>query len=417
MAVHTILDLAEAEFEEELGPDLFRAVEHASFDKLSNFQERARDYCRTAEVAAKASGQLRPYVPLERHNKAEVAHGLYLRPSDFKRPDRVEHGLDALKHHLLYCHSLAIDDPLPWLLDAFTLGERFSAYKTEARAPVVNCLRFLHQIEPLLRARVVVLVENPIESLPTVHGVLRDREPLIGTADFSDISEEMRERLETHGELARMVYVEHADVELARGLEAVNKHTDRLDLYLPYLYYQQILRAVAEEERYGIPEWPREAELRVLGRLLSVRVPRLARLEPADIVSIRQSEAGFERWRNSLERGLRHVSALDPESIGRNAEELRLLRQELLEECQALESDIEASRFLSHAKRGAKEFAIGAVVALGLIPLAGPVALAGAAGTSGLRMLWNYAADKGERKHAEAVHRQYLLFSPAAEPD
>jgi hypothetical protein len=138
-------------------------------------------------------------------------------------------------------------------------------------------------------------------------------------------------------------------------------------------------------------------------------------MTPADIVAIRQGEEAFARWRASLERAMERVHRLDPMTLNRESEERRLLEQELLEERQALEAEISKSAVLSQAKRALKDFSVGGLVTIALIPLAGPVApLLGGAGKAAGGLLLDYFAGRTTLGRARALHRQYLLFSTAS---
>lgn len=422
----TVFDVLEDGLGTPFGPELIETVELAPYERLRDLQAHVKAFGKTADVPDKQPAQLRPYVPLERHEFARVEHELYLRPHDFADPHKASAALNALKHHLLYCHSLAIDNPLRDLLDPFSLAADLSpdgylsrtGYLARQRAMLVNYLRFLEQIKPLVRAQVIVWVEHDVTVPFLQDGALPDIAPVAQTADFSDMPAEDQAVLEARGELARHAFASHANDQLAIGLQEVARHSGALDLYLPYRHFESVLRAVAARTPADVPEWPREGELQVLNDLLKVPLPRLAELTPADIVKIREGEQAFAQWRVSLEHGLERLGALDPETLGHNNEELRILEQELLGGRQALEAEIAKSGFLSQAKRGIKEFSIGGVVALGLTPVAGPLpALATGSGQFGLRLLVDLLFGRGKRKHAQALYRQYLLFSPSTSAD
>ncbi len=411
----TVFDVLESQFEIGFGPDLIAVVESASHQQLRELQEHTKAFGKASEVPSKLASQLRPYIPSERDDFRRAAHGVYLRPDDFADPRNADIALDALKHHLLYCHSLAIDNPLRWMLDAFTVkpAPYLDDYLQRQRTKIANFLRFLVRIEPLVRAQVVVLVEHDIERPSIQDGALDDAAALTEIVDFSDLPVEYLAMLEDNEELASQGLVYHADHQLACGLDAAAVHPGALDLYLPYRHYEDVLRAVAKEKPQQVPDWVREVELKVLSNLLRVPLPGLAELAPQEIVAVRQGEEAFARWRASLERGMERVAALDAKTLNRDIEEVRLIEGELLEGRQALESEISKSSLLSQVARGWKEFTIGGVVALGLTPLAGPIpGLMGGAGNVGLKLLLNSFTGRRDRDAARALHHQYLLFSP-----
>ncbi len=411
----TVFDVLENQFGTCFGPGLIGAVEDASYEQLRELQERIKAFGKTAEVPTKRAGELRPYIPMEKDRLQIAPNEMYLRADDFADARNADVALEALKHHLLYCHSLAIDNPLRWILDAFIIDPKPSMldYLDRQRAKAVNFLRFLTRIEPLVRAHVVVLVEGDLE-LPFIQdGALRDTNAVCDAADFSDLPWDQLASLEPNDEMVRHALMSHANLQLACGLDAAAKHSEALDLYLPYKHYEAILRAIAQERTVQLPEWVREVELQVLSGILKVSLPGLVALEPQEIVAVREGDEGFARWRASLERGMDRVRALDPETINRGMEGLRVINEELLDGRQALEAEISKSSLLSKAKSGLREFSIGSVVALGLIPLAGPAApLIGGAGNAGLSLLLDMLTGRRNRASAQALHHQYLLFSP-----
>ena len=103
---------------------------------------------------------------------------------------------------------------------------------------------------------------------------------------------------------------------------------------------------------------------------------------------------------------MNRVDDLDPLMLGRQHESLRVINDELDEQRRVLELGIKRSRFLSHARRASRGLSIGGVgVAAHAAGPAGVVAAAGAG------LLWDYVADRRDKRHSSSVLRHYLLFT------
>jgi hypothetical protein len=418
-ATPTVLDFLERACGERFGPDLIRRVEQASLAELTDLLEHHREFRRSAPVPAKAGdGELRPYVPVAGDRTRDAAHGLALRIQDFKHRERALMALDSLKHHLLYCHSVAVDDATGYMLFSATAPQASDDRFRAKRAELVNYLTFLAGIEPLVRSGVVVLVMDVPDPLDRQR-LVPDKAALAADADFSDLSGFFRDHFDEaqkqggpRFELVRQAMLVRAEQLLARGLQTAAAHPGDLDLYLPFRHYEDLLRAAVRSGQTDAPAGLRQVELHVLDQLLSVPVPGLGRLTVADLVAIRGEEAAFARWREGLERALDRIERLDEDLLDPRAEALRVIRQELQTEQHALEEGIEKSGFLSGARAGLKTFAIGSVAGVTAIEEPGPGIAAGAM-TGALTLIWDYVAGRRGRERTRALHRQYLVFSPS----
>src|SRR5205823_990874 len=114
------------------------------------------NYCRFADqfvIPAKPDNELRPYITSKSIRRGKL-------PFDFRgafeqAPVTGEEE-DVLKQHLLYCHSVAIHDPLPYYLDCVETSYRWEWIK----AKITNYLAFLCQVQPLLREGILWLVDD-----------------------------------------------------------------------------------------------------------------------------------------------------------------------------------------------------------------------------------------------------------------
>ena len=396
----TTVDVFETEFGAQLGPDLIQCVQEASLDQLRDLQDRVSSGPRP-EPPSKTDGRLRPYVPF-----GEIRGGLDRQ--DFMHPQRAQTVLNGLRHHLLYCDSLAIEDPLPGLLDHFALDEPVLSLNADKnRRKLVGCLHSLDRVQPLIRAGVLVLVDTTPE-LRTRVDLLDDPVKVAGEADFADVPPWKAERLEEGGQIVRELLINSAAVALSRMLDAADEHPDAVDLCLPFAYYEQTLRAVAQEAEESVAAQAPDVEVRVIQDLLNVTLPTLPNLSQPDLVAVRHTEEALANWRGALERGLGSLHALDQEFLDPQNEALRTIKQELEEEHERVYDDIDRSLFLEPILADHLQFRIGVVSARGVAPVLSSDAAHASRGVT-LALLVSYVTGLASTSAGE-VHRHYLRF-------
>jgi hypothetical protein len=109
-----VLDFALARFAPSSEEDLYVAVRSATAAQLEKFLDDYAEFAatRTTHTPPLKSGELRPYFPagdmpawLQGRFTVDN-HALTEEGGDWK-------AVDAIKHRLLYCHSVAFDDPMP----------------------------------------------------------------------------------------------------------------------------------------------------------------------------------------------------------------------------------------------------------------------------------------------------------------
>src|SRR5690348_18290040 len=115
--METILDVIKSAFHEELSPELIARIMEFEPNKLETLTDLGvcvKDYVRRATVPLKEDTKLVPYVPLYRAGRRESGQpvrGIAIRynSEDFDDPSTADRAVDALQHHLLFCHSIAFD--------------------------------------------------------------------------------------------------------------------------------------------------------------------------------------------------------------------------------------------------------------------------------------------------------------------
>jgi hypothetical protein len=401
----TVLDLFVESFGDPPSSRLAKSIERRmQWRRLADFGERFRAFEQEVRAPVLKPGELRPYVP---YMTGVPGASLSIRslPSD-EYQDELAAGLDALRHHLLYCHSIAMDNPLAGLTDYLRGGP--AAEVAGVRTAMAAYVRFLAAIAPLVRAGVIVLVE-PVSYPPLVKddSYLEWRQPLArrvaATADFSDVSERA---LPSD---ARKYFAGSAIDVITKLLVAIDVHKN-LDLYLPHGYFHDVLSAMGEP-LIGV----KAADSRLLTRLVQLKLPALRSLPLADLVALRDDGEAFLAWRADLRQALEATSRR-AEDVELGADEwLGALREEMARSAIELDRRLARSGLAARARDGAKAFGLGAVIAGGAAAITGTATGLVSAGLAlPVQLLWAYVASR-RRRAADpdaALMHHYLLFRP-----
>src|SRR5467141_3745832 len=93
-----------------LDPDTIASVEHASLDKIEELKYEYDEYRNSYAPCARRPGELRPFVPVSYMSSMESG----LNPStsaDLRNIVDPEQSIDRVHLHLMYAHSIALQDP------------------------------------------------------------------------------------------------------------------------------------------------------------------------------------------------------------------------------------------------------------------------------------------------------------------
>src|SRR5580704_5208813 len=111
-----ILELASAFFGTDQHEDLYAAFGDASPDRLEEFLVLYREFASDGRLKAPPleEGELRPYLSTtSREYFAPWELGAFdLSNKAFGDANSLWRAVDQIKHRLLYCHSVAVEDPL-----------------------------------------------------------------------------------------------------------------------------------------------------------------------------------------------------------------------------------------------------------------------------------------------------------------
>lgn len=434
MEPRSVYELVEEHYGEPVSPDLVLRVQtERDAVRADDFRWRyLRWRIEPAKVAlpAKDDAELRPLVLVSQANAnlhLQRAFGRYH-----------EAGLwslwDGLVQHLLYCHGVALMNPLGYLCER----RQYSSHRT-----IAQYLAFLNAISPLVEAGVVQLVElgpslldqgyvtavrTPSETNPSSNALSSEQlAPVV-----SRLQDTAGPKWDINGhywtdtgldpaELARLRerFVRLELGGLADSSHITQRHPGAFDLLLSSAWQESALRATVAEN----PGWLgiatssatadlRVAELQALQRLMAVPLADLSGIGPGDLVTIRRDDDTFAAWRSALRAALAHVGDEVDDPLAQRYRDLsRSLTEELHARALLVETGINRSSVLAAGRKGAVAFAVGCLKQ-GLHGNVDPVSnLSAGAARAGSSLAQSALAERRARPVRDAVRRHQVLFA------
>ncbi len=210
-----------------------------------------------------------------------------------------------IKKHLLYCHGIALSDLLVYWLDYF-YG---NSDDERARHNIQTILSFMHQIKSLLENDIVFFIDELVSErwyrysyaprnaiwpphLSSLRYIIDDFAQSDSWTPF------LGKGFSKESFLPVIDVVESSiSVTLAHNVYHKGNH----DLYFPLKYFVDVFRSIVKKIMLQVKV--SELELTLMERLLSLELPNLSRLSPADIAQVRSNEdrvLGKHRNRISL---------------------------------------------------------------------------------------------------------------------
>jgi len=365
-----VLDFTLAHFGPSTEEELYGAVRSATAAELETFNEAYAEFAATGTTHAPLlkAGELRPYFPdcdMPAWLQGQFSidnHALTEEGGDWK-------AVDAVKHRLLYCHSVAFDDPMPRVVSLAAVQLRIPQPWHNGLLNYVNLL--LH-FKDLIRRHVVCPVAHesylPGRNTPDYIGL---GERIEATADKSkpadvdelleaapgNVKEIWREDLEhADGEsLVKSVSVAKACERIGHALAGVKNAPGRLSLYFPFRYDVHLL------ERCGPPDSLREfgdRDNRNLNELVNLEMPSLESLDPTEILAIRSGDE-FERWRRILKGALADAGSQPADLRNRPQEVRNVVNEKLIDGKNSLEDAFRKSSVLAALRKGSVSMLAG----------------------------------------------------------
>jgi hypothetical protein len=388
-----VLDFALAHFGPLTEEDLYASVRSATAGDLERFLDAYSEFAAlgTTRAPVLEPGELRPYFPasdmppwLRGHFSVDNA-ALTMANGDWK-------AVEAIKHRLLYCHSVAFDDPMPSVVSLAAAQIRIPQPEHNG---LLNYINLLLHFRELIRKHVVCPVSHesylPGHLMPDYVDLGEKLEAAADKSRLLEIDELMeaapedvraiwREDLAhaSKGALVKETSIVVACERISSALAAVKNAPGRLSLYFPFRYDVRLLEQLGHAallRSYG------DRDNRAINELVDMKMPNLESLDPAEIVLIRSGNE-FEQWRRTLKAALADAALQPADLYNRPAEIRRLIDEKLVEGKDQLETAISKSAVLAGLKKGAVSLLAGLTSAVVVHYLTNNNFLATVAGTS-----------------------------------
>jgi hypothetical protein len=455
MVAVDIYQIVEEHFGEPASPDLVLKIRGGRPETAVDFGRRYREWvtAQKPRIVEKPARQLRPFIEAAYHGPKGVS---LFAPAFSDDENQLWALYDGLVHHLLYCHSVAIENPLMHLITSSRPGRGLQLLPLQGGVfgfnvnPTIILSRYialLVELRGLVDCGAVVMVETGLSpmsgSAPQVT-VYREADPpgvgtyqfrghpyVLSDAQFVEIQQrvgaQLAERVEAglawqypEGGITdymrqkrQKLLLEVALGEIVSAARASDRVGD-LDIYLRNHFQKNALAealAVAPEWLTGSsPSRSLQRQMMLLDRLLQLDLPDLSNLAPGDIRAIRRSDETFNRWRQALGNGLGVVETLP--DVPLSEEQLNTVRDEVYENIVEAGLAIDTSINKSDVKKAARAGALKLIVGLLLSGGAAAPAVAAHAGLTGGQKLGTTAFSKMQQKPlAESIDRHTVLFA------
>jgi hypothetical protein len=320
----------------------------------------------------------------------------------------------ALGRHLLYCESVAIDDPIWWLTcDTIDLADADGRQKLRAlRETVLRGLRFLSLNRSLITAGRLVLV-------PYVHSLhlMQWRNYAVTAADIASVDEtEVPPNFNDEvDDYQKGLWLEIALDQMSAQVQVATYFENRLDFTTNHQVHQQALAKLLNE----VPD-PTDAErLRTLACLPTLSV----RTDARSLIDLARTNDAFAAWRLGMGRALDKIARLDNTQADFAVRARRTFEEELFDAVTALRKEAETAQFGKLLRPRLEDIALGSVgtgvviaTAFALGMAATPLSLAGVAAAQGTKLIWTYARGGGARAQAKAADELYHELGPINNP-
>jgi hypothetical protein len=377
--------------EQELG----FAIEDAEPERLEAFLDKYKTDVQAsgALVPELKSNELRPYLPSSGFGAWENG-GVQLGPDMINERVPVFETANEIKHRLLYCHSIALDDQFP-LLASRTAADTRSGQKTANEGALQDYVGLLLHLAPLLREGIVCLIPPSVydaEPLKwqehgwSIHRSLYDNkaisgklkkcdiEPLLSVAP-APVQKDWREMLAYGGgteDFLRDTLFVSACLRTGSSLASFERLSGKVSVHLPFEYDMELFQATAQHLSSEHTGKARTDASHVLNRLVDLRLPGLDQLGMEEIVAVRSSSDAFENMRSQLASALVQADNLPPSVKQDDSARLRMVREILQPAKAQLEKELRNGRTLKQNSKGASvRFMVGGLTTMVMEGLSG----------------------------------------------
>ncbi|WP_203910227.1 hypothetical protein [Rhizocola hellebori] len=436
MKTPNIVDLVESAIG-PLSPETIVASEMLPSEKFVQLKHDYELFAGTFRVPLRQGGELRPLVSPAYVGRETSGFALYT-DRDLDEMSNVEQAVDRIHLHLLYSHSVAIPDPLRYLTDRFpnSPGRDVNAI---TRQRFQHYLIFLAYLRPLIDSGAVVLLEDDLITsrgdaarlASLMDDVARDGDLQDFAADrrhlYGQDAKEFARQLATEMRPALDMLVMDATDSIMASMELSAKHGHHFDLFLPYRFHLQVLKHITSLGLNSFAGWrsylswdqfwtasmPRTRldESLLVTELAALDIPDF-KLTAKEILAVRAGDE-FQEWRQNLRRALLDVQNARSQDLLESGSAHQIVSEQLAAGRRRLEEQIARSSFLSRVQTGAKSFAIGSLVALGLSPFTPPGQNVAEAALGGIvAAAWDQLSSRAKPEDLALLQHYVQLTSP-----
>jgi hypothetical protein len=379
----TILDLASRFFNSAPNEELFASIRDASTSKLEEFLDAYRQFASHGQLQAPPLDRstLRPYLSTDpSSNTAAWLRGAFdMGLWELSEEDTVWKIVDEIKHRLLYCHSIAVDDPFGRIILLATTQGLHPSDIDRHKRQLLNFVNLLIHLRPLIERHVLCFVSDeaylkdgakratPFWNLFYEFTRNATLVPPIDIMEFSaraprDVVDLWEKHLASPGgrDLICEVLENAAQERISHSFRLEGPLGDRTCPYLPFKYDVQLLSAFDKHMRSSYLKDIPDRDNRLLTELVNVDLPGLSSLTPENVVAIRQGDA-FEEWRTELKIGLERAANLDPGLANRDRAARAVVMETLKPAKEKLEKEFKDSTILRNARSSSTTLLTGSL--------------------------------------------------------
>jgi hypothetical protein len=392
--VSTALELACQFFAANPDEELYVAVKDATAKKLDSFLEMYHEFANASRLKTPVlqPGMLRPYLQTDQFGSRADAwlRGAFdLGVQALEDESAVWKVVDEIKHRLLYCHSVAVDDPFGIIVALARNDNLHPADVARNKGRLLNYVNLLIHLRPLIERHILCFMapeyydkgdEHPAPLKYLFNG-FSNQSAVLPTPDIREFINRAPQGTRNHWDkLRQLERGEELILDTLRSV-AVDRIYDtfsglssapgRISPYFPFRYdielisvFQDQMRlaaagAASDTKNLGLLDVP-DRDNRLLTELVKLDLPGLASLSPDDIVSIRQGDV-FEEWRDTLKTGLQRASELDPKLLDLDKAARAVVTEAVQPAYRKLQKEFKSSSFLGQVGSASTTLVCGGI--------------------------------------------------------
>lgn len=317
-------------------------------NELATLGLALQEHYRTYEIPKKTKFELRPSIStgyeVSRSTGLHYVFGKEHFGGTFEyKFDPLTQGkmVDSIKTYLLYCHSIVIQDPLPYLLDYFRYNQEGD--HSVNRLPATNALLCEYaDLAELIQSNIIIPVS----------------EPTIPPGKVPSLPALWRDKITSKLSMLRPQYVHLMAQKVLEEQYRRRYFNDQIDMFFPKTDYVFVLRELLKlsEQKFESRKITEPFGLAVLGSIATVNSSLLT---TQDILRIRSNDSAFDEWRSFLGNVFREIYSQDHDHISLSDEFMHTIRDEFSGQRNKFASKVQKGSLRDALKGSGKGIGIG----------------------------------------------------------